>query len=69
MQSPVLERLVGGGVLVGLLVILALVIGPRDSGRMPDEEDSRNPAAHIALQPAQPGIAGDFIRLVPGAGL
>jgi len=59
MQSPVLERLVGGVVLVGLLVILALVIGLRDSGRMPDEGDSQSPAAHIALQPAQPGIAGE----------
>ena len=53
-----LERLVGGVVLLGLLVILALVIGPRDGGRMPDEEDFRNPAAPVALQPAQPGIAG-----------
>ncbi len=57
MQSPVLERLVGGVVLLGLLVILALVIGPRAGGRMPDEEDSQSPATHFALQPAQPGLA------------
>ena len=70
MQSPVLERLVGGVVLVGLLVILALVIGPRDGGRMPDEEDFRNPAAPVALQPAQPDIAGgpEEGRHPPGPG-
>ena len=37
MQSPVLERLVGGVVLVALLLLLALVIGPREGARMPDE--------------------------------
>lgn len=57
MQSPVLERLVGGAVLLGLLVILASVIGPRDSGRMPDEKGSRSPAVQAAPQPARPGIA------------
>lgn len=38
MQSPVLERLVGGAVLLGLLLLLALVIGPREGARMPDDE-------------------------------
>ena len=57
MQSPVLERLVGGAVLLGLLLILALVIGPRDRVRMPDERGSSGPVVYVALQPAEPGIA------------
>ncbi len=54
MQSPVLERLVGGAVLVGLLLLLALAIGPRDGVRMPDDEGSESPVAQVAPQPAEP---------------
>jgi len=57
MQSPVLERLVGGAVLVALLLLLALVIGPREGVRIPDEEGSDGPVAHVAPQPAEPGTA------------
>lgn len=57
MQSPVLERLVGGAVLVGLLLLLALAIGPREGVRMPDDEGSRSPVAQVAPQPAEPGVA------------
>ena len=53
MQSPVLERLVGGAVLVGLLLLLALAIGPREGVRMPDEEGSERPVAQVAPQPAE----------------
>ena len=67
MQSPVLERLVGGAVLVALLLLLALVIGPREGVRMPDEEGSESPVAQIAPQPAEPGIAvSDETRREPG---
>ena len=55
MQSPVLERLVGGAVLVGLLLLLALAIGPRDGLRMPDEGDSTVPMAEDAPEPAASG--------------
>ena len=54
MQSPVLERLVGGAVLVALLLLLALVIGPRDGDRLPDQEGSDSPVAQVAPQPAEP---------------
>ena len=57
MQSPVLERLVGGAVLVGLLLILALVIGPREGVRMPDERGSTVPEAPDTPQPAGNGVA------------
>ncbi len=68
MQSPVLERLVGGAVLVALLLLLALVIGPREGARMPDEEGSESPVAQVAPQPAEPGIAAvpDESRREPG---
>ena len=68
MHSPVLERLVGGAVLVGLLLLLALAIGPRDGVRMPDDEGSESPAAKIAPQPAEPDIAAvpDEPRREPG---
>lgn len=56
MQSPVLQRLVGGAVLVALLLLLALAIGPREGVRMPDEEGPESPVAHVAPQPAEPGI-------------
>ena len=48
MQSPVLERLVGGAVLVALLLLLALVIGPREGARMPDEGVAEVPRAQDA---------------------
>ncbi len=48
MQSPVLERLVGGAVLVALLLLLALVIGPREGVRMPDEGGAEVPRAQDA---------------------
>ena len=63
MQSPVLERLVGGAVLVGLLLLLALAIGPRNGLHMPDKgdltvsmaEDAPEPAAsELASFPAEP---------------
>ena len=57
MQSPVLERLVGGAVLVGLLLILALVIGPREGVRMPDEGGSKVPEAQTTPQPAGNGVS------------
>lgn len=57
MQSPVLERLVGGAVLVGLLLLLALAIGPREGVRMPDEEGSESPVAEVAPKPAEPAVA------------
>ncbi len=57
MQSPVLERLVGGAVLAGLLLLLALAIDPRDRAGLPDVEGSESPVAHVAFQPAEPGIA------------
>lgn len=68
MQSPVLERLVGGAVLVALLLLLALVIGPREGVRIPDEEGSESPVAHVAPQTAQPDIAAapDETRPEPG---
>ncbi|MDE0243773.1 MAG: SPOR domain-containing protein [Gammaproteobacteria bacterium] len=68
MQSPVLERLVGGAVLVALLLLLALAIGPREGVRMPDEEGSERPVAQVAPQPAEPGIAAvpDESRREPG---
>ena len=68
MQSPVLERLVGGAVLVALLLLLALVIGPREGGRIPDEEGSESPVAQVAPQPAEPDIAAepDESRREPG---
>ena len=67
MQSPVLERLVGGAVLVALLLLLALAIGPREGVRMPDEEGSESPVAHVAPQSAEPGIAvSDETRPQPG---
>ena len=56
MQSPVLERLVGGAVLVGLLLFLALVIGPRDGVRMPDEGGPKVPEAQDTPQPAGNGV-------------
>ena len=55
MQSPVLERLVGGAVLLGLLLLLALVIGPREGARMPDEEGWEIPAADSAPAPTDNG--------------
>lgn len=45
MQSPVLERLVGGAVLVALLLLLALLIGPREGTRTPDEGGAEVPSA------------------------
>lgn len=67
MQSPVLERLVGGAVLVGLLLLLALAIGPREGVRMPDERGSERPVAQVAPQPAEPDIAApDETRPEPG---
>ena len=68
MQSPVLERLVGGAVLVALLLLLALAIGPRDGVRMPDEEGSRSPVAQVAPQPAEPAndAVPDESRPEPG---
>ena len=50
MQSPVLERLVGGAVLVALLLLLALLIGPREGTRMPDEGGAEVPSAGDAPQ-------------------
>ena len=55
MQSPVLERLVGGAVLVGLLLLLALVIGPREGARMPDEGGSEIPVAEAAPELSESG--------------
>lgn len=52
MQSPVVERLVGGVVLVGLLLILALVIGPREGVQMPVRGDSQVSVATDAPEPA-----------------
>ena len=67
MQSPVLERLVGGAVLVALLLLLALVIGPREGDRIPDQEGSDSPVAQVAPQPAEPDIAvSDETRREPG---
>ena len=57
MQSPVLERLVGGAVLLGLLVMLALVIGPRNGPRAPDPDGLERPGAQDAFVPAESGIA------------
>lgn len=48
MQSPVLERLVGGAVLVALLLLLALVIGPREGARMPDDGGTEVSEAVVA---------------------
>lgn len=48
MQSPVLERLVGGAVLVALLLLLALVIGPREGALIPDEGGAEVPRAQDA---------------------
>lgn len=50
MQSPVLERLVGGAVLVALLLLLALLIGPREGTRTPDEGGTEVPSAADAPQ-------------------
>ena len=50
MQSPVLERLVGGAVLVALLLLLALLIGPREGTRTPDEGGAEVPSAADAPQ-------------------
>ena len=68
MQSPVLERLVGGAVLVALLLLLALAIGPREGVRMPDEEGSQSPVAQVAPQPAEPAndAVPDESRREPG---
>lgn len=68
MQSPVLERLVGGAVLAGLLLLLALAIGPRDGVRLPDEEGSESPVAQVAPQPAEPATDAvpDESRPEPG---
>ena len=55
MQSPVLERLVGGAVLLGLLLLLALVIGPREGARMPDDEGWDIPAGESAPAPSENG--------------
>ena len=68
MQSPVLERLVGGAVLAGLLLLLALAIGPREGVRMPDEEGSERPVAQVAPQSAQPAndAVPDDSRPEPG---
>ncbi|MDE0489651.1 MAG: SPOR domain-containing protein [Gammaproteobacteria bacterium] len=68
MQSPVLERLVGGAVLAGLLLLLALAIGPREGVRMPDEEGSERPVAQVAPQSAQPAndAVPDESRREPG---
>ena len=57
MQSPVLERLVGGAVLLGLLLLLALVIGPREGARMPDEAGSGIPNAEAAPELLESGAA------------
>ncbi|WP_446830747.1 SPOR domain-containing protein [Candidatus Foliamicus sp.] len=57
MQSPVLERLVGGVVLVGLLLLLALLIGPREGHRMPDQEALAIPGARDAIEPAKSAAA------------
>lgn len=50
MQSPVLERLVGGAVLVALLLLLALLIGPREGTRTPDQGGAEVPSAGDAPQ-------------------
>ena len=57
MQSPVLERLVGGAVLVGLLLLLALAIGPRDGLHMPDKGDLTVSVAEDAPEPGANGVA------------
>ena len=57
MQSPVLERLVGGAVLVGLLLLLALAIGPRDGLHMPEKGDKTVSVAEDAPEPAGSELA------------
>lgn len=78
MQSPVLERLVGGAVLLGLLLLLALVVGPREGARMPDEGRSGIPEAEAAPElsengatafPDQPGADGELVSLPEWGGL
>lgn len=56
MQSPVLERLVGGAVLVALLLLLALLIGPREGTRTPDEGGAEVPSAGDAPQLSESGV-------------
>ena len=74
MQSPVLERLVGGAVLVALLLLLALLIGPRDGTRKPDEGGAEVPSAGDAPQlsesvatafPAEAGAGDDTVSSIP----
>ena len=55
MQSPVLERLVGGAVLVALLLLLALIIGPREGARAPDDAWVEAPVAGGAPASAEGG--------------
>lgn len=68
MQSPVLERLVGGAVLAALLLLLALAIGPREGARMPDVEGSERPMVQVAPQSARPAsdTVPDESRPEPG---
>ena len=47
----------GGAVLVGLLLLLALAIGPRDGLHMPDEGDLTVSAAEDAPESAASGVA------------
>ena len=61
MQSPVLERLVGGAVLVALLLLLALIIGPREGARAPDDAWVEAPVAGGA-----PASAGGGATAFPG---
>ena len=74
MQSPVLERLVGGAVLVALLLLLALLIGPREGTRTPDEGGAEVPSAADAPQlsdsaaaaiPAEGAAGEDAISPIP----
>ena len=74
MQSPVLERLVGGAVLVALLLLLALLIGPREGTRTPDEGGAEVPSAGDAPQlsesvatafPAEAGAGDDTVSSIP----
>ena len=74
MQSPVLERLVGGAVLVALLLLLALLIGPREGTRTPDEGGAEVPSAGDAPQlsdsaatviPAEGAAGEDAVSSIP----
>ncbi len=52
-----LERLVGGVVLAGLLLLLALVVGPREELRMPGQEGSESSGGQDVLEPPQAAVA------------